>query len=150
MLEMSTVSLAAALAVGIAGVGVTLGEAGVARIAIQEIGKSPRLSNTMLVYTVLGIALVETGVIYGLVVAFSIFGAPEAVAWNLIAAGLLIGVAGGIAGYAEGKVVCAALEAVNRNPEIKGKILQYMVLFVALVETAAIYALTVSLRLLQV
>ena len=64
------------------------------------VGKSPRLSGTMLIYTVLGVALVETAVIYGLVVAFSIIAAAGTAAdANLIGAGLVIGLTGFGAGY---------------------------------------------------
>jgi F0F1-type ATP synthase membrane subunit c/vacuolar-type H+-ATPase subunit K len=45
-------------------------------------------------------------------------------------------------------LLAKALEAVNRNPENKNQILQYMVLFAALVETSAIYGLTVALKLI--
>lgn len=119
-------------------------------MALEMIGKSPRLSGTMMVYTVLGIALVETSVIYGLVVAFSIIGAPEAVHGNVVGAGLVMGLTGFGAGYAEGRLLAGALEAINRNPDNKAQILQFMVLFAALVETAAIYGLTIAMQLLSV
>lgn len=149
-MDISAISLGAALAVGLSGLGVALGEWGVARMALEMIGKSPRLSGTMMVYTVLGIALVETSVIYGLVVAFSIIGAPEAVHGNVVGAGLVMGLTGFGAGYAEGRLLAGALEAINRNPDNKAQILQFMVLFAALVETAAIYGLTIAMQLLSV
>ncbi len=147
-MDISAAAIGAALAVGLSGVGVALGEGGLARTSLDMMGKSPRLANTLLVYTVLGVALIETAVIYGLVVAFSILGssAPDG---NLISAGLVIGLTGFGAGYGEGKLLESALEAVNRNPDNKNQILQYMVLFAALVETAAIYGLTVSMMLLK-
>jgi F0F1-type ATP synthase membrane subunit c/vacuolar-type H+-ATPase subunit K len=37
----------------------------------------------------------------------------------------------------------------NRNPEIKGKIMTFMVLFVALVEVTAIYGLIISFKILD-
>ena len=57
----------------------------------------------------------------------------------MIGAGLAIGLAGFGAGYGEGKIVQGALLAYNRNPEMKNQILQFMVLFIALAETSAIY-----------
>ena len=83
-------SMGAALAVGLSGLGVALGEAILARTSLEMMGKSPRLSGTMMIFTVLGVALVETAVIYGLVVAFSIIGSTASDA-NLVAAGLVIG-----------------------------------------------------------
>jgi F0F1-type ATP synthase membrane subunit c/vacuolar-type H+-ATPase subunit K len=40
------------------------------------------------------------------------------------------------------------MEAILRNPEMKGKIMTYMILFLALVESSAIYGLVVALSLL--
>ena len=149
-MDISAISLGAAFAVGLSGLWVALGEWGVARTSLEMIGKSPRLSGTMMIYTVLGIALVETSVIYGLVIAFSIIGAPEAAQANAVGAGLVMGLTGFGAGFAQGKLLGWALEAINRNPENKTQILQFMVLFAALVETAAIYGLTIALQLLSV
>ncbi len=147
-MELSSAALGAALAVGLSGVGVALGQWTLAKCSLEMMGKSPRLSGTLLVYTVLWVALIETAVIYGLVVAFSILGssAPDG---NLVSAGLVIGLTGFWAGYGEWKLLAAALEAVNRNPDNKTQILQFMVLFAALVETAAIYGLTVAMMLLR-
>ncbi|MBQ9554324.1 hypothetical protein IJU97_05265 [bacterium] len=38
-------------------------------------GKNPELSSTFMVLTILGMALVESAAIYGLVVAFNLIGA---------------------------------------------------------------------------
>jgi len=40
------------------------------------------------------------------------------------------------------------MEALNRNPENKTQVLQFMVLFLALLEVIAIYGLIVSFQLL--
>jgi F0F1-type ATP synthase membrane subunit c/vacuolar-type H+-ATPase subunit K len=146
-MDISAMSMGAALAVGLSGLGVALGEAALARSSLEIMGKSPRLSGTMMIFTVLGVALVETAVIYGLVVAFSIIGSTAGDA-NLIAAGLVIGLTGFGAGLGEGMLLAKALEAVNRNPDNKNQILQFMVLFAALVETSAIYGLTVAMKLI--
>jgi F0F1-type ATP synthase membrane subunit c/vacuolar-type H+-ATPase subunit K len=39
------------------------------------------------------------------------------------------------------------MSAISRNPKIKGKLLTFMVLFVALVEVTAIYGLIISFRI---
>lgn len=149
-MDISVVSIAAACAVGLSGLGVVIGEGGLARTSLEMMGKSPRLSGTLLVYTVLGIALVETAVIYGLVVAFTMMSASGTAAEaHFLGAGLVMGITGFGAGIMEGRLLSAALEAVNRNPEGKNQILQYMVLFTALVETSAIYGLTVAMKLIS-
>ncbi|HCY20623.1 TPA: hypothetical protein DIC40_01965 [Patescibacteria group bacterium] len=40
------------------------------------------------------------------------------------------------------------MDALQRNPEAKNKIMTFMVLFVALVESSAIYALIVAFKIL--
>lgn len=146
-MDISAMSMGAALAVGLSGLWVALGEAALARTSLEMMGKSPRLSGTMMIFTVLWVALVETAVIYGLVVAFAIMWSTAGDA-NLIGAGLVIGLTGFGAGLWEGMLLAKALEAVNRNPINKNQILQYMVLFAALVETSAIYGLTVAMKLI--
>jgi F0F1-type ATP synthase membrane subunit c/vacuolar-type H+-ATPase subunit K len=40
------------------------------------------------------------------------------------------------------------MEAMNRSPESKGKIMAFMVLFVALVEVVAIYGLIIAFKVI--
>ena len=108
------------------------------------------MSNYFLVLTILGIALVESAAIYGLIIAFQIMGLePGSVAgWVPIAAGCAIGFAGLGAGIGEGFLVSGAMDATLRNPEMKSKIMTFMILFLALVESVAIYGLIIAFQLL--
>jgi F-type H+-transporting ATPase subunit c len=148
-MDISAMSLGAGLAVGLAGAGVAMGQGRLAGTSIEMMGNSPKMANSLMVYTILGIALVESAVINGLVVAFQIKAVTGATEINVIGAGLAIGLAGFGAGYGEGHIISAALIAMNRNPEMKDKILQFMVLFVALAETSAIYGLVIAFKLLN-
>ena len=148
-MEITAVSLGAGLAVGLAGAGVAMGQGRLAGTSIEMMGKSPRMANTLMVYTILGVALVESAVIYGLVIAFQILGTTWASEASVIGAGLAIGLAGFGAGYGEGHIISATLVALNRNPEMKNQILQFMVLFIALAETSAIYGLVIAFKLLN-
>ena len=60
---------------------------------------NPRLASTLRIYTLLGIALVETAVIYALVVAFRMLGMDDITITQAIGAGLAIGLTGFGAGY---------------------------------------------------
>lgn len=113
-------------------------------------GKNPDMSGQFLVLTILGIALTESAAIYGLIVALQIVGAdPETVSgMAAIGAGLAVGAAGAGSGLGEGLLVAGAMDSIHRNPAIKGKIMTFMILFLALVESAAIYGLVVALQLL--
>lgn len=138
----------AGIGIGLAGLGVTLGEGMIAKKSLEVMSKNPDLRGTMLVYTILGIALVESAAIYALVIGFNIVGAENIDTLQAIGAGLAIGLTGFGAGLGEGWVATQALESVYRNPEIKGSILTYMVLFIALVESAAIYGLVLAFQIL--
>lgn len=145
---MDLVHVWAGLAIGLSGLGVAMGQGTLAQKSLEVLGKNPKLAGTILVYTILGIALVESAVIYGLVVAFSILGSDSLDGMSAIAAGLAIGLTAFGAGFGEGKLVAGAMEAVQRNPENKGKVLQFMILFLALVEVVAIYGLIVAFQIL--
>jgi F-type H+-transporting ATPase subunit c len=97
--------------------------------------------------TILGIALVESAAIYGLIIALLIT-YSDADAWQAIASGLAIGLPGLAAGRGEGQVVVNAIKSVLRNPEAEKDIMNSMILFIALVESAAIYGLITALLIL--
>ncbi|MBU1758052.1 ATP synthase F0 subunit C [Patescibacteria group bacterium] len=87
-------------------------------------------------------ALVESAAIYGLIIALQITSLDPTVftaGYKAIAAGAAIGAAGLGAGVGEGLLVAGALEAIWKSPEAKGKIMTFMILFLALVESVAIY-----------
>lgn len=144
--------LGAGLAIGLAWLGVGIGEGMVAKKSLEVMGKNPEMSGYFLVITILGIALVESAAIYGLYIAMTIIGIDPATATitgsAAIAAGLSIGLAGLGAGIGEGMLVSGAMEAMLRNPAMKTKIMTYMILFLALVESVAIYGLYIALQLL--
>lgn len=137
------------LAVGLAGIWVAVGQGILAKRAMEVMGKSPKMATFFLTVTILGIALVESAVIYGLVVAFSLLSPESGLGlMSSIGAGLAIGLTGLGAGWGEWLLIAGALTAMERNPAIKGKIMTYMVLFVALVEVTAIYGLLVAFKII--
>ena len=116
---MESIYIWAGLAIGLAGVGVAVGQGILAQNSMHVMGKNPRLSTFFLTITILGVALVESAAIYGLVVAFKILGTEGLEGVKAIGAGLAIGLTSLGAGIGEGKLVGGALEAINRNPENK-------------------------------
>lgn len=136
------------LAIGLAWLGVGIGEWMLAYRSIDAMGKRPMLASFFLTMTILGIALVESAAIYGLVISFSILG-NAAVAWlAALAAGVAIGFSALGAGVGEGILVGGAMNAMERNPAHKSKILTFMILFIALVEVLAIYWLIIAFQIL--
>jgi len=140
--------LAAWLAIGVTWLFVALAEWKIAKKSVELLGKSPELSGSLMVFTILGIALVESAAIYALIVALQILGSDSVTIMQAFAAASSIAIAWSGVALAEWWVVENALDALNRNPEAKGTIMTFMILFVALVESAAIYGLIVALNIL--
>lgn len=139
----------AAIALWLCAIWVSLGHAVVSKKSVEALGKNPELSWSLMVFTVLGIALVESAAIYGLIIAFKIIDLGSAISVaSALSAGLVMGIAGLPVSLWEWWVVAAAIDALQRNPEAKNKIMTFMVLFVALVESSAIYALIVAFKIL--
>lgn len=136
------------LAVWLAWVWVAIWQWILAKRAMEVIGKTPAMITFYLTVTILGIALVESAVIYGLVVAFQLIGADSIPLWTSVWAWLAIWLAWLGAWIWEWQLIAWALSAMDRNPQIKGKIMTFMVLFVALVEVTAIYWLIIAFRII--
>ena len=145
---MTFIAIGAGLAIILATLGVTIGEGWITKASMKNLGVNPELQGTLMVMTILGVALVESCAIYWLIVAFKILG-TEDISWvSSLTAGLTIGIPAMIVGIAEGGVARAAMDAVLRNPEAKGKIMTAMIIFIALIESCAIYGLIVAFSIL--
>ncbi len=138
------------LAIGLAGLWVWIWEWIVAKKSLEIMGKNPDLTSSFLVLTILWIALTESAAIYWLIIALQITGLDPATfnGAQAIGAGLAVGAAWAWSGLGEGLLVSWAMEAIFRNPAMKGKIMTFMILFLALVESSAIYGLVIALSLL--
>lgn len=147
-MDLNFAAIGAMLAIGLAGLWVTIGEWILARTSVDILWKNPTMYTPMLVYTVLWLALVESGAIYWLVVAFQILSKEGLDALTYIGSWLAIGITWFWIGLMEWIYVAKCLEAMNRNPENRTKVLQFMILFIALIESAGIYGLIVALKIL--
>lgn len=145
---MSFTALWALLAVVLTGLGATIGEAWIGVKSLDVFSKNPNLWGNLRSLTILGIALVESAAIYGLVVALLILFTTDITWVQAVAAGGTIGGVWVFTCLYEAKVVVQALDSILRNPEIEGEIRSNMILYVALVESAAIYALVTALLIL--
>jgi F-type H+-transporting ATPase subunit c len=65
------------------------------------------------------------------------------------ASGLAVGIAALGGGLGQGRATAAALEAVARQPEVANRLLTFLVLGLALIESLTIYALVVSFELVH-
>lgn len=141
-----SLALWAGLAVWLAGLGVAIGEGMLAKKSLDVTGKNPELEGYMKSVTILGMALVETAAIYGLIYAilvlfvFNTVDPSVAMAWWLA-----VGIAWFGVGIGEWMLVTWAMDSILRNPEKKEAARTNMILYLALVETAAIYALIIAI-----
>lgn len=138
------------LAIWLAGLWVWIWEWIVAKKSLEIMGKNPDLTSSFLVLTILGIALTESAAIYWLIVALQINGLdPTTIsAGQAIWAWLAVWAWWAWSGIWEWLLVAWAMEAIFRNPAMKWKIMTFMILFLALVESSAIYWLVIALSLL--
>lgn len=137
------------LAIWLAWLWISIGQWFLIYKAMEVIGKNPKMSPFYLTMTVLWVALVESAWIYGLIVAFKILSTTFVDPITAIWVWLAIWLAGLWAWVWEGYLVSGALDAMNKDPENKNKILTYMILFLALVESSAIYGLIIAFQLLS-
>jgi len=136
------------LAVWLAWLWVWIWEWLLAKKAMENIGKNFKMANYFLTVTILWIALTESAAIYWLIVAFQILG-KETIDWLLtIWVWLSIWLAWLWVWIWEWILVGSAIDAMNNSPRNKNKIMVYMILFLALVESAAIYGLVISFQML--
>lgn len=148
----STIFLAVAIAAGVTWLGVTIGEAWVAKTAIESQWVNPELSSTFRSLTILGLALVESAAIYGLVVAILILQKAwvdwfHAMQW--MGAALAIALPWLVAGIGEAAIVVNAIKSILRNPSDAANIRTNMIIFIAIVESAAIYGLVTAILILN-
>lgn len=67
-------AIAAAIAIGLAALGGTLGQGRAAAAALEGIARNPGASGKIFVPMILGMALIESLVLFALLIAFMIFG----------------------------------------------------------------------------
>lgn len=139
--------IASAIAVWVAGVWVTFAQWLVGRTSIEAQGKNPELEPIFKKLTILGIALVESAAIYGLVMALLILYSDASI-YRALASALAVALPGIMAWFGEGKIVESAINAILRNPADEKKIQSNMILYIALTESAAIYGLIIWLLIL--
>ena len=66
--------LAAALAIGLSALGGAIGQGRAAGSALEGIARNPQASGKIFTPMIVGLALIESLVIYGLLIAFQLFG----------------------------------------------------------------------------
>lgn len=148
MEQTQLLSIWASLWIGLAALWVALWQAIFINKIMLILGKNPKMTPFFLTLAILWIALVESAAIYWLVVAMQLLSAeflnPLASIWVW----LTIWLTWLWVWIWEWTIVDEAAEAINKNPESRNKIMSFMILFIALVESVAIYWIIISLQIL--
>jgi len=148
------VSLVAAgicMGVGAIGAGVGSGQAGGA--ACESIGRFPRLSSSVLLTTLVGQAIVQTGCIFALVIAMLLsLMARETnsivVIGALLGSGFAMGFGAIGAGVSTGFTAKKAIWGMSRDSRIGGTLTRTILLGQAVAHAGAIYSLIIAFILL--
>lgn len=145
---MELVSLWASLSIWLATLWVALWQCYFIYKVMEVLGKNPKMSWFFLTIAILWVALVESAAIYWLIIALQAlwkeFVDPLASVW----AWLAIWLTWLWVWFWEWVIVREAVNASNKNPDDRNKIMSYMILLIALVESSAIYWIIIAIKIL--
>lgn len=130
-------------------VGASLGQLQLTKVAMDTLWKNPKIGKELLIQTIVWITLIESIVIFWLMVSYSMLKLTSLDFVTAISAWLSIWIPWFVVWFWEWKLMAASIDSLNRNPENKNQVLIFMILFAALLETIAIFWLLVSLQLLK-
>lgn len=149
-MEVNLIAIWVVLTIVLTWVWASLWQLQLTRVAMDTLWKNPKIWQDLLIQTTVWITLIESIVIFWLMVSFNMLNNKESIDYiTAIAAWLAIWIPGFIVWVWEWKLMATSIESLNRNPENKSQVLMFMILFSALLESIAIFGLLVSLSLLK-
>ena len=148
-MDINLAALWVAASIWLTGMWASIGQLHLTRIAMDTLWKNPKISKEILIQTTVWITLIESIVIFWLLVAFKILGSTTIDYVTAIGAWLSIWLTWFMVWIGEWKLMATSIESLNRNPENKNQVLMFMILFAALMESVVIFGLLVALSLLK-
>jgi ATP synthase F0 subunit c len=141
------------MGIGAIGAGIGCGIAG--GTACESTARHPRVSNTIVLNTLIGQAITQTGSIFALVISLVlIFMTPEStnigVIGGILGAGFSMGIGAIGAGTNSGYVTARANWAIARNSKTSSLVLRVMLLGQAIDTTVVIFSMIIAFLLLMV
>lgn len=144
--------LASGLCIGLGSIGPSIGMALFAKSACNGIGLNRNAYNKIFTFTIISEAIIETPVIFSVVVALLIIGSSQDITLlkgiALLSAGLCTGLGTIGPGISSGKTAAAACRQIALNPEQYHAISRISMFAQGLIDTSAIYALMISVALI--
>jgi len=145
--------VAAGICMGVGAIGAGIGSGQAGGAACESIGRQPRLSSSVLLTTLVGQAIVQTGCIFALVIAM-LLSLMQQSADNIVSMGAVMGAGcamgfGAIgAGVSTGYTAKKAIWGMARVAKIGGVLTRTMLLGQAVAHAGAIYSLIVAFLLI--
>ncbi len=128
--------------------GVSLGQGFTCQAAFNAINRQPAAQPDISRTTLLGLALIETGAILGLLISFMLFFKAPTHPYGAVAEigmGIAIALPGLVIGLASSMPAYEALGAVARQPFLAKKISNFMLLAQSLIQTPLIFGFIIAL-----
>jgi len=141
------------LCFGIGSIGPAIGLADFARVACRGLGINRHAYGTIFSFTFISEAIVETPIIFALVVSLMLL-FSQAPRDNIIVCAAMLGAALSIgigtigAGISSGRTASAAVDQIAKKPEIYPTISKVSMLGQGIIDTSAVYALLVSVLII--
>ena len=140
--------IGAGCAIGLGAIGPAYGLAHFARIACNGIGKNRNSSTRVLTFTFISQAIIESPVIFSMVISLLLlFGATALTPTQgiaMLAAGIGMGLGTLGPGISSGRTAGAACKEIARDPELYSSIARSSIFAQGIIDTAAIYVLLTS------
>ncbi len=147
--------IASGLCIGLGSIGPAIGLALFAKAACQGLGINRKAYNKLLSFTFISQAIIETPIIFSLVISVSLlFIMPKTVDENILegiamlAAGLCMGIGTIGPGISSGQTAASACLQIALNPENHGVLSRLSMFAQGVIETCAIYAILIAFGLL--
>ena len=148
--------IASGLCVGIGSIGPAIGLSAFAHAAVSSLGKNTKAYDKLLSFTFISEALIETPIIFCLIIALTLlFVVPHTAATNtmdgiiFLAAGLCTGLGTLGTGISSGKTAAAACTQIGNNPDAYNILSRTSILAQSLIETIVLYTIILSLLMIM-
>lgn len=146
--------IASGLCIGLGCIGPSLGMAHFARTACRSIGINRNAYNQIFTFTFISEAIIETPIIFSLVIAILILISSAAnttlAGIAMLAASLCIGIGTLGPGISSGRTASSACINIAKNPENYGILSRTSMFGQGIIDTSAIYALLIAMMLILI
>lgn len=144
--------LASGLCIGLGSIGPSYGMAAFAKAACKGIGINRNIYNQLFSFTIVSEAIIETPVIFAMVIALLIAAQPSDITFlkgiALISAGFCTGLGTFGPGVSSGRTAAIACHTISEKPELYHLISRMSMFAQGLIDTSVIYAFIMSVALI--